>query len=348
VILTSRKTSSSTDKFSTESIGNGIFRKKGSTIKNWKTRRYEVFVDGYLHYYDTNTLSKSPYDSNGHVDCNYCQIIDGKSSNLQESGCVDGIAITITSDSLSNGREFEIVFESISDTCNFLLLLAKVTVENNVSEYLNMKKDDEIWKDYLQRSNIMEQLMMLIPTPAQMIGMHQSALSNDPNSIEEVSTQPLEPSDNTSTIEYEQVYAEDNDANHTHHNNFTNKHSPSTSPTVNPSSSTVFPSFQHSTPIPDEETHRNSEEQLPRPSFQRTTAKRGSIYADEVKVPHTDFIHEILSDPQRILVIIWLIFLFWMIIYFSTIRFLYFTVVSAIIIYSMRYLHKKNVESEVA
>lgn len=186
--LTTRRSSTHNEKFSTESIGSGFFRKKGSTIKNWKQRRYEIYTDGILHYFDPTTLTKSPFESKGFINCNHCQIIDGQDQNLTDCGfnlyqatlydaeplsqvqtgeTVQGYAITIITSNESNQKELELVFDTLKDLCHFLVLITRVAINTNTLEYVNKKRDETpgnlFWKTYLEHSNVLDHLYSMAP-----------------------------------------------------------------------------------------------------------------------------------------------------------------------------------------
>ena len=63
-------------------VGCGNFRKQGSNVKNWKTRKYFIKRDGVLTYVDPSSGSIK-----GTITVKIIELYEGKPSNIEESGC---------------------------------------------------------------------------------------------------------------------------------------------------------------------------------------------------------------------------------------------------------------------
>jgi hypothetical protein len=109
-------------KHSSEVIGGGEFRKKGSRIKSWKIRAYYIKDDGMLLYFDP--VSKEP---KGVFDIYNCTLSLGNVENLSKSGCKNfsveaGHAFNLCNP--SDPKVLELVFDTTKEAKKFCLLLS--------------------------------------------------------------------------------------------------------------------------------------------------------------------------------------------------------------------------------
>lgn len=114
-------------------IRQGMFWKKGASVKSWKYRRYEIDDNCQLYYYDITT---SPSTLKGTVDISEVTIRDGNPENIAYAVAAGpGIitkrfAIDITSG--IDGRVLEAVFDSTEDLKSFLVGVFHVARVTNV------------------------------------------------------------------------------------------------------------------------------------------------------------------------------------------------------------------------
>lgn len=109
-------------------VGEGLFRKQGSTVKNWKVRQYALFSSSSeLQYSDAQTGAVKGSMSVGNV-----SIREGAKENCKASGAPkEGYSMDICS--FNDSRNLEVVFDSGAEARRFLKLLAKVAKKHNLS-----------------------------------------------------------------------------------------------------------------------------------------------------------------------------------------------------------------------
>lgn len=121
-------------------VGEGEFRKLGSTIKNWKQRHYIVLNNGNLRYYDTTDVKSSASAIESKKVKEFClasvTLEEGSEKNLNASGCADfstehGVAITMTSFGMSI-KVLELVFDTIQEAKDFVEHVRAVASSHNI------------------------------------------------------------------------------------------------------------------------------------------------------------------------------------------------------------------------
>jgi hypothetical protein len=115
-------------------VGEGHFRKEGSSFKTWKSRFYvisgsESKSEAILEYFHPKSRV-----SKGCVNLMTLTVSTGSSKNLSKSGCEDfsceeGVALSL---SLEKGKKLELVFDTATAAEHFLFEVALVSKENNI------------------------------------------------------------------------------------------------------------------------------------------------------------------------------------------------------------------------
>lgn len=110
------------------SLGEGLFRKQGSTVKNWKIRKYALFSSFELTYSDT--ISNA---TKGTMNVSNVSIREGTRENtkLSSSPHKDAYAMDILS--YEDSRTLEVVFDSMEEAKKFLRVLCKCSKKHNIS-----------------------------------------------------------------------------------------------------------------------------------------------------------------------------------------------------------------------
>ena len=108
-------------------IGAGTFRKKGSRIRSWKLRTYEIHSDGQIVYSDPQTE-----EVKGTFDITTCELSTGPVENVEKSGLDRANAIPIIVTSSVEKRGMEVVFDSLGDAKQFCMWIAKASKANNI------------------------------------------------------------------------------------------------------------------------------------------------------------------------------------------------------------------------
>lgn len=107
-------------------VGEGLFRKQGSNVKNWKVRKYSLLSSYKLQYSDalSNVIKGSMQISN-------VTVREGAKENLKSSGGPrEAIAMDICS--FDDSRNLEVVFDSVDEAKQFLFVLQKCTRKHNI------------------------------------------------------------------------------------------------------------------------------------------------------------------------------------------------------------------------
>lgn len=119
-----------------ELVVGGMFRKLGSKVKNWKERRYEVFSNGVLKYFDGDAV-----EPQGVVVLNRVRFSTGDESHIDASGCMDfseddGVAIAMEFDD-TEARIMQLVFDSPREAKSFLEGVRTVCPDSNAQEFMD-------------------------------------------------------------------------------------------------------------------------------------------------------------------------------------------------------------------
>lgn len=104
-----------------ETVGEGFFWKKGQSIPhNWRRRDYKLRSDAMLFYFDGGKLR-------GCADLTDISICAGNDKNADKAGAASQQAIPVDLFSVSESKNFELVFGGKDSTDAFCMQLMKVT-----------------------------------------------------------------------------------------------------------------------------------------------------------------------------------------------------------------------------
>jgi hypothetical protein len=107
-------------------LGEGLFRKQGSNVKSWKVRKYSLLPSYTLQYSDalSNVVK-------GRMNISNVTVREGARENGKNSGGPkEAIAMDICS--FDDSRNLEVVFDSVDEAKQFLLVLLKCTRKHNI------------------------------------------------------------------------------------------------------------------------------------------------------------------------------------------------------------------------
>jgi hypothetical protein len=114
-------------------VGYGMLWKQGTSYKSWKHRRYEIHDNAQFFYLDITT---SPSTIKGSIDIGNVFIRDGPAEFATQCGnmpqSIANKRVPITMESKIDGRELEIVFDTVEDVYQFLVAVYTVSMHNNV------------------------------------------------------------------------------------------------------------------------------------------------------------------------------------------------------------------------
>ena len=107
-------------------LGEGLFRRQGSNFKNWKVRRYSLLPSFRLMYSDA--LSGA---SKGSMNISNVTVCEGLRENIKSSGAPK-VAVSMDVCSFDDSRTLNVVFDSVAEAKQFLLLLYRCSRKHNV------------------------------------------------------------------------------------------------------------------------------------------------------------------------------------------------------------------------
>ncbi len=122
-------------------LGHGMFWKKGSSVRSWKHRRYEIHDNMKLYYFD---ISTTPPTQKGSIDVSEIFISDGNPENLKHctsfplsqsfvNSTSSGCRISLNIEANHDHRVLETVLDSQQDVVTLLVALFLVSRRNNVA-----------------------------------------------------------------------------------------------------------------------------------------------------------------------------------------------------------------------
>lgn len=110
-------------------VGEGLFRKQGSNVKNWKVRKYVITSDHILWYYDSTDALK------GNMTVKNIRVGEGNIDAIAASGIKGSIqshAVSLAVKSLTDNRVLDVVLETETQCKNFLKQLYDASLHNNI------------------------------------------------------------------------------------------------------------------------------------------------------------------------------------------------------------------------